>query len=215
MERDDGMQVAMKAGKAGVPRLVLASASRTRRGMLANAGVEVECDAADLDEGAVKDEMRARGAPVAEIAARLAMLKAELVSRRHPGAIVIGADSMIECEGRHFDKPADRSRAVEQLLALSGRTHRLYSAAVAMRDGEAIWNETDVALLTMRGFDAGFARRYVEAIGDAATGSVGAYQLEGIGAQLFARVEGDFFTILGLPLLPLLEFLRGQDILAR
>ena len=200
---------------AGAPMLVLASASRTRRGMLANAGVLVECDAADIDEGAVKDEMRARGAPVAEIAGMLARLKAERVSLRHPGAIVVGADSMIECEGRHFDKPADAARAVAQLMALAGRTHKLYSAAVAMRDGKAIWDATDVALLTMRGFDPGFAQRYVATIGDAALGSVGAYQLEGLGAQLFERVEGDFFTILGLPLLPLLGFLRGQGVIAR
>jgi len=209
------METEMLGSGPGAPNLVLASASRTRRSMLANAGVPVECDAADIDEGAVKDEMRARGAPVAEIAGMLARLKAERVSLRHPGAIVVGADSMIECEGRHFDKPTDAARAVAQLMALAGRTHRLYSAAVAMRDGRPVWDATDVALLTMRGFDAGFARRYVSAIGDAALGSVGAYQLEGLGAQLFARVEGDFFTILGLPLLPLLDFLRAEGVIAR
>jgi septum formation protein len=197
------------------PRVILASASKTRRLLLGNAGIVVTCEAADIDEGAVKQTMRAAGASVAAIAESLARQKAARIAERHPDAVVIGADSMIECEGRSFDKPADAARAVAQLLDLAGRTHRLYSAAVAMRGSDILWREVDHAHLTMRAFDHAFAERYVAAIGDAALGSVGAYQLEGLGAQLFARVEGDFFTILGLPLLPLLEFLRGAGLIQR
>jgi septum formation protein len=122
---------------------------------------------------------------------------------------------MIACGDMHFDKPADTDRAVAQLLELAGRTHRLLSAAVVLRDGEVLWREVDAARLTMRDFDRDFAERYVATIGEAATASVGAYQLEGLGAQLFLRVEGDFFTVLGLPLLPLLAFLRSQGAIAR
>jgi septum formation protein len=199
----------------GAPRVILASASAIRRTMLANAGVDVVCEPAQVDEGAIKNEMRGRGALVDVIAETLAEHKARVISERHRDAIVIGADSMIACDGAHFDKPADAARAVDQLLALAGRTHRLISAAVAMRGGARIWHAVDAAALTMRSFDRGYAERYVAAIGPAATASVGAYQLEGLGAQLFTRVEGDFFTVLGLPLLPLLEFLRSQGAIAR
>jgi septum formation protein len=175
----------------------------------------VTCEPAHVDEAELKDAMRADGAKVDVIAEALAELKATRVSRRHPGALVIGADSMIECGDVQFDKPPDPAHAVAQLLALAGRTHRLLSAAVVMRDGVRIWHQVDAARLTMRGFDRGYAERYVATIGNAALSSVGAYQLEGIGAQLFTRVEGDFFTVLGLPLLPLLDFLRGHGVVAR
>jgi septum formation protein len=200
---------------ATAPRVILASASRIRRTMLANAGVDVVCEPAAVDEGVVKDAMRGRGEDVDAIAAALAGLKAAAVSARHPDALVIGADSMIACGDTHFDKPPDPARAVEQLLSLSGRTHRLLSAAVVMQGGVCVWQKVDAAHLTMRPFARGFAERYVATIGDAATASVGAYQLEGLGAQLFTRVEGDFFTVLGLPLLPLLDFLRSQGVIAR
>lgn len=199
----------------GAPRVVLASQSRIRQTMLVNAGVEVACEPAHVDEAELKNAMRAEGARVDAIAEALAELKATRVSRRHPGALVIGADSMIECGDVQFDKPPDPAHAVAQLLALAGRTHRLISAAVIMRDGTRIWHVSDAARLTMRGFDRGYAERYVATIGDAAMSSVGAYQLEGLGAQLFTRVEGDFFTVLGLPLLPLLDFLRGHGVVAR
>jgi septum formation protein len=200
---------------ARAPRVILASASRIRSTMLANAGVRVVCEPAAVDEGVVKDAMRGRGEDVDAIASALAELKAAAISARHPDALVIGADSMIACGDTHFDKPADAARAVDQLLGLSGRTHRLLSAAVAMRGGIRVWWKVDAAHLTMRAFDRDFAERYVATIGDAATSSVGAYQLEGLGAQLFTRVEGDFFTVLGLPLLPLLDFLRTQGVIAR
>lgn len=199
----------------GAPRVVLASQSRIRRTMLANAGVEVACEPAHVDEAELKNAMRAEGARVDAIAEALAELKATRVSRRHPGALVIGADSMIECGDVQFDKPPDPAHAVAQLLALAGRTHRLISAAVIVRDGARIWHVSDAARLTMRGFERAYAERYVATIGDAALSSVGAYQLEGLGAQLFTRVEGDFFTVLGLPLLPLLDFLRTHGVVAR
>lgn len=201
--------------EAGAPAVVLASQSRIRHTMLRNAGVDVACEPAHVDESELKNAMRAEGAGVDAIAEALAELKAMRVSRRHSGALVIGADSMIECGDAQFDKPHDPAQAVAQLLALAGRTHRLLSAAVVVRDGTRIWHTVDAARLTMRGFDRAYAERYVATIGDGALSSVGAYQLEGIGAQLFTRVEGDFFTVLGLPLLPLLDFLRGHGVLAR
>ena len=198
---------------APAPRVVLASASRTRAMLLDNAGVETASDAARIDEDEIKRAMRASGAGVDEIAATLAELKAMRVAPRHPGALVIGADQMLECGGVSFDKPPDAEHAIAQLLALSGKTHRLVSVAVVVRDGVRLWHSADSARLTMRRFDRGFAEAYVQRLGAAATSSVGAYHLEGLGAQLFTQVAGDFFTILGLPLLPLLGFLRAQGVL--
>jgi septum formation protein len=124
--------------------------------------------------------------------------------------LVIGADQMLDCKGVWFDKPADRRQARAQLVALRGRTHVLSSAACVYRDGQRLWHAVQQARLTMRPFSDEFLDEYLSAVGDDVTGSVGAYRLEGLGSHLFARVEGDWFTILGLPLLPLLDFLRGQ-----
>lgn len=192
--------------------LVLASASRTRAGMLERAGVAVTCDPADVDEDAVKAAGRAAGCSVEQVAERLAEAKARTVAVRHPGALVLGADQMLDCEGQWFDKPAGRDGAAEQLRRLRGRTHRLVSAAAVVRDGVVMWRGIDDARLTMRAFTDGFLDGYLQACGDGVLSSVGAYHLEGLGAQLFERVEGDFFTILGLPLLPLLGFLRERGI---
>ena len=144
----------------------------------------------------------------ARVAEVLAELKAVRVSTRRPGALVIGADQMLDCDGAWFDKPADRDAARAQLLALRHKTHRLTSSVVAVRDGRRVWHHTESAKLTMRNFSEGFLDRYLEQAGAAVLSSVGAYQLEGLGAQLFLQVEGDFFTILGLPLLALMDFLR-------
>lgn len=180
--------------------------------MLERAGVAVTCDPADVDEDAVKAAGRAAGCSVEQVAERLAEAKASAVAVRHPGALVLGADQMLECEGRWFDKPAGRDGAADQLRRLRGRTHRLVSAAAVARDGVVVWRGIDDARLTMRAFTDGFLDGYLQACGDGVLSSVGAYHLEGLGAQLFERVEGDFFTILGLPLLPLLGFLRERGI---
>ncbi|GAA4253902.1 septum formation protein Maf [Azospirillum formosense] len=197
-----------------VPTVVLASGSRTRAEMLERAGVRVTLAPAAVDEEEIKLAARAEGAPVEDVAEALAELKAQRVTRKHPGALVIGADQMLECEGRWFDKPADRDAARAQLQDLRGKTHRLVSCAVVSRDGERLWHHVDRARLTMRPFSDAFLDSYLNAAGDDVLGSVGAYHLEGLGAQLFHRVDGDFFTILGLPLLPLLGFLRVHGVIA-
>ncbi|UKJ73877.1 Maf family protein [Azospirillum brasilense] len=197
-----------------VPTVVLASGSRTRAEMLERAGVRVTLAPAAVDEEEIKLAARAEGAPVEDVAEALAELKAQRVTRKHLGALVIGADQMLECEGRWFDKPADRDAARAQLQDLRGKTHRLVSCAVVIRDGERLWHHVDRARLTMRPFSDAFLESYLNAAGDDVQGSVGAYHLEGLGAQLFHRVDGDFFTILGLPLLPLLGFLRVHGVIA-
>lgn len=188
--------------------IVLASGSATRRAMLERAGVAFVVDTAAVDETAVKDAMRAETNSPARVAEVLAELKATRVSAKHPGAIVVGADQMLDCEGQWFDKPADHAAARAQLAALRGKTHRLTSAVVAVRDGQRLWHHTEAAKLTMRRFSDAFLDDYLNRAGNAVLASVGAYQLEGLGSQLFMLVEGDHFTILGLPLLALMDFLR-------
>jgi septum formation protein len=196
------------------PEVVLASASPARAALLRAAGVRVVVRPAAVDEDEVKAALRAAGAPVEEAAVTLAGLKAQRVaSAVAEGAIVLGADQILTCEGRWHDKPRDRGEAGEQLRALSGRRHELTTAAVGFRGGGRIWHEIARARLWMRPCSDAFLERYLEAVGQAALGSVGAYHIEGLGAQLFARIDGDRFAIEGLPLLPVLEFLRVQGVL--
>lgn len=198
---------------AAAAPVVLASASPARAALLRAAGIPVTIDAAAVDEAEVRASLRAAGAAPAAIAEALAELKAQRVARRHPGSLVIGADQVLECDGVLFDKPTDSTDARRQLLALRGQQHRLVSALVLVRDGQRLWHHVGRADLKMRDFSTAFLERYLQAAGGAALSSVGAYQLEGVGAQLFATVDGDYFTILGLPLLPLLDILREHGIL--
>ncbi len=195
------------------PAVVLASGSRFRAAMLEAAGVPVTVDPPAVDEDAVKTAMRAQGAGAAETAEALAAMKAQQAGGRHPGALVIGADQMLECGAAWFDKPADLVQARQTLLALRGRTHDLVTAVCVVRDGLILWHHIARARLNMRAFSDTFLDSYLNRIGAAACDSVGAYQLEGPGAQLFSHIEGDHFTIVGLPLLPLLDFLRGHGVI--
>lgn len=191
---------------------MLASASSARRLVLERAGVAHVCEPAAIDETAVKSALQ--GIAVEEVALALADSKACAVAARRPGALVIGADQILECDGRWFDKPANLPEAARHLRALRGRTHRLVSAVVAVKDGQRLWRHVAEARLTMRPFSDQFLDDYLARGEPAILESVGAYRLEGLGAQLFETVEGDYFTILGLPLLPLLEFLRRERLLA-
>lgn len=197
-------------------RVVLASASRIRASLLANAGVPVSVCPAAVDEASLRRDFEAGGAAPApaEIARHLAQAKALAVSRLDPEGLVIGADQVLSCAGEIFSKPAGRDVARAQLLQLRGRTHRLDSAVACARAGTLAWSHVAGADLTMRAFSDAFLDDYLERAGSTILASVGAYQLEGLGAQLFARIEGDYFTILGLPLLPLLTFLRSDGSLA-
>jgi septum formation protein len=193
--------------------LVLASRSAVRRTLLEAAGVPVEICPADIDERGVEAGAPLQ-APVA-IAALLAREKASVTAERHRGRLVLGADQTLSLDGRRFTKPADRTAARAQLRALSGRTHELYSAIAFVQDGAVLFEHVGVARLTMRAISDRFLDDYLDAVGDAATASVGAYQLEGIGIQLFERLDGDYFTVLGLPLLTALDFLRRHGCLAQ
>ena len=191
--------------------LILASQSRARQMLLANAGISFDAVPADIDERAI--QQKSGLLQPGEIAALLAREKALFVSAKMPNRYVVGADQTLALGPRLFSKPAGRAQAAEQLRALAGNTHELHSAVSAARGGKTLFSEVSVARMTMRQLSGEEIRTYLDAAGDAVTTSVGAYQLEGLGVHLFERIEGDHFTILGLPLLPLLAYLRGQGLL--
>ena len=196
-----------------MPKLILASRSPARLALLVNAGLDVTAEPADFDERAAEAPLVEEGLGADDIAAVLAEGKAMTVSEKRPGALIIGADQTLSCEGRRFAKPASMEEAREQLLRLRGRTHVLHSAVACVRDGDTVFRHLDEARLTMRNASPAFIGHYLARVGQSALTSVGAYQIEGPGIQLFARIEGSYFTILGLPLLPLLDFLRGQGVI--
>lgn len=187
---------------------MLASKSEVRGKILASAGLRFEIRPADVDERGLEAQS---GVSDASGSARLlARAKAQAVSATRPGQLVLGADQTLACDATRFSKPANRDAAVEQLKALRGRTHELHSAAALVRDGTVLFDCADTARLTMRDLSDRFVGDYLDMAGNAALHSVGGYQLEGIGVHLFDKIEGDYFTILGLPLLPLLTFLRDN-----
>lgn len=192
--------------------LVLASGSASRRRMLEAAGLAFTVDLPRTDEDAAKASLRAAGMKPRDQADALAELKALSISRRRP-EFVIGADQMLAIDGEVLDKPKDMAEARSHLERMRGKTHELLTAAVVAREGAVIWRYVDTPRLTMRNFSDAFLQQYLSQAGEGVLTSVGAYQLEGLGAQLFARVEGDYFSVLGLPLLPLMAFLREHRIL--
>jgi septum formation protein len=192
--------------------LVLASRSAPRRAMLEAAGLPVEISLPDLDERAVESAAGPRGPAAA--ARLLAREKARAVAQHKPGRLVVGADQTLALGSRRFDKPRDRAAARAQLVALSGNTHQLHSAVAVVRGDEVLLDAVDTASLTMRTLSDAFLDAYFEAAGAAVLESVGGYQLEKFGIHLFERIEGDHFTILGLPLLELIAFLRRDGCLA-
>jgi septum formation protein len=191
--------------------LILASQSRARQALLTNAGIDFEAVPADIDEREIQ-EASGLSAP-GDIAPLLARRKALSVSARQPGRFVVGADQTLARGARLFVKPAGRAQAAEQLRALAGGSHKLRSAVAVVRDGEILFEDISIARMTMRQLGEPDIDAYLDAAGEAVTTSVGAYQLEGLGVHLFERIEGDHFTILGLPLLPLLAFLRSERLL--
>lgn len=193
------------------PPLILASASRARAAMLEAAGVEVALRPAAVDEGELKASIKAAGGAAGEAAVALAELKAQRIAAATPSeAIVLGADQILTCDGRWFDKPESREAAAAQLAELAGKPHELHTAVVGFRGRARIWHHLDRTRLSMRPLSAAFIESYLDAVGDAVQETVGGYYVERLGPHLFTRIEGDHFAILGMPLLPVLAFLRDQ-----
>jgi septum formation protein len=193
--------------------LVLASASVARADLLRAAGIEFIVDPAEIDEGWTKRESRRAGGSAIGCAVALAAAKAFVVSRRHPNALVIGADQLLTIDKEWFDKPTDLAAARARLLELRARSHALETAVCVVCDGRMLWHATSSPELTMRPFSDAFLDQYLASEGESLLLSVGAYRLEGMGAQLFERINGDYFAVLGLPLLELLEFLRERGVM--
>jgi septum formation protein len=190
-------------------KIILASGSPFRKAMLVNAGLDIEAVPALVDERALEAPLKDSGVSPEDVASILAEAKASEVSGRRPGSLVLGCDQTLSLGDVIFHKPADMEGARRHLLALSGKTHQLNSAAVLCRGGEVLWRHVGVASLTMRKLDPAFIGRHLAHVGAKALSSVGAYQIEGEGIQLFEKIEGDYFTIVGLPLLPVLKELRA------
>ena len=193
------------------PPIILASGSQARIAMLSAAGLRFTAEAAAIDERALEAPLLAAGTEPADIATALAEAKATDVSSRHRTAVVIGSDQVLELDGKRWVKPASREEARAQLRRLGGRAHHLHAAVAIARDGKVTWRHRDTATMTMRPLDDAALTGYLDSVGDKVTGSVGAYQLEGPGVRLFEKIGGDYFTILGMPLLPLLAELRRVE----
>ncbi|MBB4403471.1 MULTISPECIES: Maf-like protein [Rhizobium/Agrobacterium group] len=193
--------------------LILASSSASRQMLMRNAGLTFSAIPADIDERALDEQLERDGASPEEVALQLAKAKALAVGALYPEALVLGCDQTMSLGARVYHKPKTMAEAEAHLLSLSGKVHRLNSAAVLVRHGEVVWQIVSSAELTVRTLSAEFVSRHLQRVGEKALSSVGAYQLEGEGIQLFTSIEGDYFTILGLPLLPLLSKLRDMDVI--
>lgn len=201
--------------QAEAPLLVLASSSASRRGLMDAAGLLFSAEAAAVDEASLKEAAQAEGLSPADAALLLADAKAMRIARKCPDALVIGGDQLLVCEGRWFDKPVSVQAAHGHLQALRGKTHELVTATVCWRHGARIWQHVATPRMTMREFSDAFLEDYLAIEGERVMSSVGAYRLEGMGMHLFSKIEGEHAAILGLPMLPLLDFLRGHGVLAR
>ena len=193
--------------------IILASGSASRRALLAGAGVEARAVKPNVDEDAVKLGMRGAGASVRDQAMQLAEVKATKISAQEPG-LVIGGDQMLSLNGEPFDKPVDLDAAADHLRRLSGQTHTLETAIVVAEGGQPVWRHLARPKLTVRSLSESFIETYIDTCGAVLLSTVGAYQLEGMGAQIFSKIEGDYFSILGLPLLPLLDYFRVRNVIA-
>lgn len=194
-------------------KIILASGSKARLQLLQNAGINVRAAASGVDENALKRRGKATGKSVGKTALTLARAKAEKISAQFPGTLIIGADQMLECKKRWLDKAGNAKEARAQLAFLSGKTHRLVTATVLMRGKKIIWENVSEVKLTVRKLSRNFIKGYVRKLGKQVLAGVGCYQLEGLGSQLFQRIDGDYFMILGLNLLPLMAALRAQGAL--
>jgi septum formation protein len=208
------MNLGMRGLWQGQTPLLLASKSASRRALLAAAAIPLDFVDSEIDERAVEEPLLQQGAGAATVATHLARAKAQAVARRHEDRLVLGADQTLEFAGKIFSKPATRAEARQQLIGFSGRTHALHSALCLVQNGAIVFETLVTAHLTCRSFTDDFVDRYLAGAGDAVLSSVGAYQLEGLGIHLFEKIDGDHTTILGLPMLPLLEFLRRDGWLA-
>jgi len=195
--------------------IILASASGARGAMLRAAGVEFTVHPAHVDEESLKSALVNQAAPIRDIADALAQMKALQVSEKSPLATVIGADQVLECDGEIFSKPRDQAEAISQLIKLRGRRHSLYSGAVIARNGQAIWRHVGETRLTMRNFSDAFLEDYISRLGGDVLTTVGAYHLEDYGVRLFSRIEGDYFTVLGMPLVEILDFMAETGVLTK
>ena len=192
--------------------VILASKSRSRANLLKNTGLEFVTEVSGLDEAVIKEEMLGAGCDFRSLTERLAIEKALIVSRNNPDATVIGADQMLICDDRPFDKAKTKEEAIKHLKFFRGKTHTLVTSVALVRNSEVIWEYTSEPQLTMRPFSPEFLENYIQVAGDALLHSVGAYFLEDVGINLFSKIEGDYYDILGIPLLPLLEKLRELKI---